>query len=218
MKKFLMSLVFVSLNFSACTHTHHKHDSAHNKKEHKKCCSMKKKESKEMSMNPEDMMLAMQKASTPGEKHTHLNPLVGTWKTTTKWWSHPGVTPEVTKGTSKSYWILGNRFVAQDFKGLAFGKPFEGHGMIGYDNSKEEYVSVWLDTMGTGMMLEKNGSYDSKTSELTLNGTFDCPYYKTTQKTKSVTKFISPNVHTFSMYVPDKSGKMFKNLEITYLK
>ncbi len=32
------------------------------------------------------------------------------------------------------------------------GMPFEGMGIDGYDNLAKQYVSTWVDNMGTGIM------------------------------------------------------------------
>jgi len=35
------------------------------------------------------------------------------------------------------------------------GMPFEGMGLDGYDNASKEYISIWIDNMGTGIMYMK---------------------------------------------------------------
>ena len=59
------------------------------------------------------MMLKMMKAGAPGEFHKHLQPLIGKWSTTTKYWFTPEAPPEQSTGTIDRKWILGGRFVSE---------------------------------------------------------------------------------------------------------
>src|SRR5437879_9050116 len=106
------------------------------------------------------IMADMQKAASPNENHKVLDALVGNWEHSGKAWMmspdgkmSPEAKPEEFKGTNTNQWILGGRFIEQQVKGQMMGQPFEGIGMIGYDNTKGEYVSVWLDNMNTGLMI-----------------------------------------------------------------
>ena len=55
------------------------------------------KDKKEQAYDPA-MMVAWQKAMTPGDHHAHFNSWVGEWKTTMTIWSEPGAEPMVTQG------------------------------------------------------------------------------------------------------------------------
>ncbi|HZO86608.1 MAG TPA: DUF1579 family protein, partial [Verrucomicrobiae bacterium] len=87
----------------------------------------------------EEMMKKMEAAGTPGPAHKALDSLVGDWNAEVKMWMDPAAPPNVTKATAKNTWIMGNRFVQQDFKGEFMGKPFRGMGVTGYDNMKKSY-------------------------------------------------------------------------------
>ncbi len=115
-------------------------------------------------MSPEqmqEMMAKWQATMKPGPKHENLAHFVGKWSTETKmWWEGPGSEPDVTKGTADVKWILGKRYVAEDFEGQvlmpdATGQKspisFHGFSMTGYDNYKNLYVGTWADDMGTAM-------------------------------------------------------------------
>jgi len=49
--------------------------------------------------------------------------------------------------------ILGNRYLQSTYKGNMDGIRFEGWGLMGYDNQKQEFVSTWADNMGTGIAM-----------------------------------------------------------------
>ena len=60
--------------------------------------------------------------------------------------------------------MLGGRYVLGRFSSTYLGQPMEGLSIDGYDNAKQEYFSLWFDTMGTGFY-ETHGqaSADGKT-------------------------------------------------------
>jgi hypothetical protein len=46
--------------------------------------------------------------------------------------------------------ILGGRYQQSMIKGNMMGMPFEGMGLLGYDNAQKLFYSTWVDNMGTG--------------------------------------------------------------------
>jgi len=139
--------------------------------------SKEKQESVKQKASEHDhdaMMEKWKEFSTPNENHKVLDTLVGDWDYTIKWWMSPDAKPEESKGTSGIEWIMGGRFIEQTVEGTSMGQPFEGMGIMGYDNEKKQYQSVWIDNMGTGVMTG-SGSYDPNTKTLTDQGTFSCP-------------------------------------------
>lgn len=154
--------------------------------------------------------------ATPGEGHKVMEQLVGNWVYDLKYWSAPNTPPEESKGTNDVKWILGNRFLEMDVNGTAMGQPFQGMGIMGYDNAKKEYVNTWIDNMGTGMM-NASGTYDAETKTMTEEGTFTDPMTGN-QKFKSVTKFISPDSFSYEMYTYGPDGSEFRNMEIIYTR
>src|SRR5262249_54980358 len=97
-------------------------------------------------------MAEMQKLTSPGENHKRLDKMVGNWTHTIKRWMKPGDQPTSTTGTDEIGWMLDGRFLKQKTKGEWMGKPFEGVGVTGYDNIRQEYTTIWMDNMSTGMM------------------------------------------------------------------
>lgn len=160
----------------------------------------------------------MEKLSKPGENHKVLEPMVGKWKTTTKFWMSPDAPPQESTGTSDNQWIMDGRFVQQDVKGTAMGKPFEGRGLIGYDNVRESYSSVWIDNIGTGIMTSQS-KYNPETKTIEESGTYACPMTgKKDQKYRATLNLAEPEKMIYTMFMTDPSGKEFKGMEITYTK
>ena len=88
------------------------------------------------------MMEAMMKQATPGPEHKKLEPLVGDWTYTAKFWMAPGAPPMEMAGDDKCTWIMDGRFLQDEVTGPAQAgmPPFQGLGLTGYDNTTKKYV------------------------------------------------------------------------------
>lgn len=172
----------------------------------------KKKDAK--SAAPDPMMAAWMAFSTPGEAHRVLDGMVGNWDHTLRWWMTADAKPETSTGTHTSQWIMGGRFVQQSVSGFSMGQPFQGMGIVGYNNAKKQYESFWIDNMTTAMMTG-TGQYDAASKTITEKGicsdpvSGDKPY-------RGVTKFVGNDDMTFEMFVPGADGKEFRMMEIVY--
>ena len=163
-------------------------------------------------------MEAWEKAATPGEAHRLLEPIVGTWDTTIKFWHMPGTPAQESTGISEHRWILGNRYVEQRFKGTAMGMPFEGVGYTGYDNIRKQYFGTWIDSMSTGMM-STTGKAEQGGKVWSFKGTMDDPATGKAVKIEEKMTILSNDKHVFEMWTPaPKGGKMFKSMEIVYTR
>ncbi|MFN0118204.1 MAG: DUF1579 domain-containing protein [Elusimicrobiota bacterium] len=177
-----------------------------------------KKDKKLITKEPmmsEAMMNAM-KHGSPSENHKMLEPLIGNWTAEVKGWMEPNGKVEESKGLAKNWWVLGGRFVQEEFKGDWAGQPFEGMGLIGYDNIRGQYESIWLDNFMTGMM-KFSGKYDATTKTFSSDGDFSCPMTGEKNKwARTETKIIDNDNHVYLSYSKGPDGKEFKNMEITY--
>ena len=121
-------------------------------------------------MDPAQMQRMMQLAeelAAPGEAHQRLDYFTGEWDTST---TVMGMEP--VAGTQSIKWILGGRQLHSSFKGTMMGRPFEGFGLLGYDNYKKKYTSVWCDSQST-TLLTSEGLADQTGKVITLYGTMD---------------------------------------------
>ena len=115
------------------------------------------------------MMDAMMKAATPGENHKLLASLNGNWNFVNKFWMDPAAPPSESTGTLTRSSILGGRYFQGTYKGVMSGMPFEGLGFDAYDNVAKQFVSSWMDNMGTGLMV-MTGRYNAATKTITYTG------------------------------------------------
>jgi hypothetical protein len=162
-----------------------------------------------------EMQKKMEAAGAPGPAHKALDAMVGNWKAEVKCWMEPGGSPEVSQGTAKTSWILNGRFLEEEFRGEMMGKPFTGRSLMGYDNVKQTFNTVWVSDMQTSIFMSE-GKGDASNKVITLEGTSSCPEAGQVQM-KTVFRLISPDKHVFEMF--DKSkGQEMKTMEITYTK
>src|SRR6185503_3790948 len=147
-----------------------------------------------------EMQKKMEDYGTPNENHALLKNLEGNWKAEVKMWMDPAAEPEVSEGTAEPAMILGGRYLEQKFNGTAMGQPFEGRGTIGYDNLKKEYRSVWIDSMGTGVMVS-SGTYDKDAKTITEQGKMSCPIVQGDRDYRAVTTFIDNDHYTYESFM-----------------
>ncbi|HVT43562.1 MAG TPA: DUF1579 domain-containing protein [Thermoanaerobaculia bacterium] len=165
-------------------------------------------------MDKKAMMEAYAKLSTPGEGHKMLEPIIGSWNVVVKSYMQPGAPAMESSGTSEHQWVLGGRYVEQRFDGSFMDQKFHGIGYSGYDNTKKEYFSTWMDSMSTGVMVA-TGKGKEKERGIELTGTMEDPFQGTMQITEKL-KIVDNDHHTFEMWTPGPDGKPFMMMEIAY--
>jgi Protein of unknown function (DUF1579) len=158
-------------------------------------------------------MEAMMKAMAPGEQHKHMARMVGDWTFTNKFYMAPGAPPTESSGTMHAEALMGGRYVEHHWKGNMMGMPFEGRGTDAYDNGTKQYVSSWIDNMGTGIMMQ-TGTCDDAGKTCTYSGeTFDAMSGKKITM-RSVITWVDNDTFKNEMYGPDPTGKEAKMMEI----
>jgi hypothetical protein len=170
-----------------------------------------------MTAEMEAKMAKAKEAGMPGAGHAVLKPIEGNWTVKSKFWMKPGAKPALSDATSNFTWVLGGRFLRQTFKGTWGGQPFEGQGFLGYDNVAKEYVSVWMDSMSTGVV-KSSGQYDKATKTISEKGTYNCPIAGVGKPFRAEWKLVGKNSHIYTMYTKDPAGKEFKSMELRYTR
>jgi len=165
-------------------------------------------------VDQQEMMKKVEAAGTPGPGHKALQPLVGDWKAEVKCWMDPSGAPEVSQGTAKASWTFDGRFLQEDFRGEMMGKPFVGRTLLGFDNMKQTFNSVWISDTQTSMFTSE-GKGDSKA--ITLEGKTSCPATgRRDIPMKTVLRMVSSDKHVLEMF--DGSKGNAKTMEITYTR
>ena len=168
--------------------------------------------------NMEEMIKKQQEYATPGAGHKVLDPLVGEWEVQARFWmGGPDGPATDSKGTVKTQWTLGGRYLQEDFSGEMMQQPFQGRGITAYDNFKKKYISTWTDTMSTGIFISE-GSADEGGKVLTFLGKMDEPTTGQKDKpTKYIIRILGPDKHVMEMH--DLTlGEKSKVFEMTYTR
>jgi len=94
--------------------------------------------------SPEELLKAIAEAGKPGAEHKKLEPFVGQWNFTLRFWTDPSQPPAELKGTIERKWIMDGRFVQESARGecAKTGKKFEGFGLVGYDAGQKKFTLV----------------------------------------------------------------------------
>jgi hypothetical protein len=161
------------------------------------------------------MMKAWEESMTPGPMHEMLASRVGEWKAEVTMWMDPSQPPSTSEATTVCESMLGGRYFKSTHTGMMMGLPFEGFEISGYDNVKKKFFNVWMDNMGTGIMVSE-GTYDEATKTLTYTGQMTEPM-GTDMNVREVITAPDKDHSTFEMYV-DMGGKEIKNMEIKYTR
>ena len=168
-----------------------------------------------------EMMKRCMEYATTGEHHNHLDPFVGQWGFQLRWWMSPDAEPQTSQGKAEFTWIYDGKYLRQDVTAPPEepnGPPYNGLGLLGYDNMKKEYMSVWIDNMSTGMMYG-TGKCDATGKVITITGAGPNPMTEQLdQKWRTVSRIESQDKHVFEMYMTQPDGKEIKQMEITYTR
>jgi len=167
-------------------------------------------------MDMQAMQAAFEKAAQLGPQHYEFKRWVGTWNAKVTSYETPGQPPQVSKGTSRYEMALGDRFIIEHHKGTMPGMgDFEGLGILGYNNMTQEYEHVWLDSMGTGMMMS-HGKKDAD-GAITFKGLMD-DGMGGKMECRMVVKHIDDDHTHFEMFCQVGGIQEMKMVEIDYTR
>jgi hypothetical protein len=169
----------------------------------------------EMAM--EEMMARYMELAEPGEHHALLAPFVGTFTFEARMRMGPDAPWSPSAGTMTTRWVLGERFQLSEYESTSAEMgSFQGLGLLGYDNAKERYVSVWVDTWGTMIPPAAEGTMEGNV--LTMTNSFVNPVTGATERYRDVTTIVDDDTYTFEMFTPGPDGELYRNLEIRYTR
>lgn len=159
------------------------------------------------SPSPETLALM-----APGPMHSLLQPLVGEWSLRGKWRMTPDADWEEFTADVEREWIMDGRFVREIVESEWMDRPFQGMGILGYDNLREELSFVWVENMATTTWTS-TGSIDESGKVLTLVG--ENSNAMTGEKnawSKSVIEITSADEHSYTGYMKTRDGEVFENM------
>jgi hypothetical protein len=164
-----------------------------------------------IGLTPEDWTAL----SKPGSSHRLLESFVGEWDVELTFWSDPDSAGESSLGHSQISWILGKRFLQEQFSGTLAGADYRGMGIMGYDNAAKRFKTVWADSLNTALTTSSGRfSPDGKTVDLESE-VYD-PLVSGLKVVQSKLQIESADSYTFFMTDTSPEGKKFKSLEMRY--
>lgn len=163
------------------------------------------------------MMKNWQDYMAPGAMHSMMAKWDGAWDGEVTMWMEPGAPPQVSKSTATNKMIMNGLYQQSNHSGNMMGMPFNGQSTIGYDNHKKEFISSWIDNMGSGIMVLK-GPWDDASKTMTLKGTMTDPGTKQDVDIKETFKIIDDNTQEMEMFIKMPDGSEFKTMNIKYTR
>lgn len=165
--------------------------------------------------SPAQLEEAWMKAMTPGKPHQLLAERVGRWDITVKMWMDPSAPPSIGNGVSIQKMILDGRYREDSTWTETNGMPFEGRGIVGYNNLAKHYEYTWIDSMGTAISFGV-GTSSEDGNVMTWKTSMIDPVSKQEIIMHSTETQINNNHFVHEMYTPLPDGTMFKTLELDY--
>jgi Protein of unknown function (DUF1579) len=152
-------------------------------------------------------------ADGPGPVHKKLVGLAGSWDVAVTYVIDGG---ERT-GTARceSHWILGGRFLQQEYNSNFMGKPFTVLQLLGYDNQKKKTIELMMDTLSTSV-LHNEGSISEDGKVITNEGELLNHETGKPLKLRTVTTIIDQYHYTLEWFQPGASGKDEKVVSMSH--
>lgn len=94
-------------------------------------------------------MAKMMEMAKPGAAHAELAARAGEWTVDYKYRWSPDAPWTTAQGTVASKPVLGGRYLMEEHAMEMMGMPMQGLLFLGFDNSAQEYTSLWMDTSST---------------------------------------------------------------------
>jgi len=153
--------------------------------------------------------------SKPGVEHELLETFIGVWDVTVVSSRGPLSPSDTSYGTSRSTWILGSRYVQEQFEGAVSGSPYEGLGLMGYDAGARQFSTVWLDSLSTTLAVSK-GRFDAAHNTFDLTGEVYDPLLGREKTTTTRIHVESRDAYHVSMIETLPNGQEYAALRVSY--
>lgn len=218
MKRLTLAVCTAAFLFVACNNEEKKPEETKPEDSTGKVEKMEDKKPETMAMpDSATMMKNWQAYMTPGDVHKMMSKWNGTWNGEVTMWMHPGAPEQKSKSTAVNKMILNGLYQQSTHTGDMMGMPFNGQSTIGYDIHRKEFVSTWIDNMGSGIMVLK-GPWDEATKTVSLKGRMVDPGTTGDVDVRETFKIIDDNTQEMEMFVMMPDGKEFKTMNIKYVK
>jgi len=109
---------------------------------------------------------------------------------------------------------VGDQWLVTDFQGEAFGAPYHGHGVTGFDPARARVIATWVDSTAPVLaLMEGDASADGKTITCFHEGP-DMEGKLT--RFKHVTRIVDAKRRTYTIAAVAKDGSEAPQMSIEY--
>ena len=154
-------------------------------------------------------------AANPAEEHERLASLEGEWTVSGKFWSEPDGEAITATHASKMRMALGKRYLIEDLVGDLWGEEFRGIGITAFDNVEEQYITVWMDNLSTGILVLR-GQYDLGEDAVIMTGEYTDPVTREKKSLRSVERVTAEGTRVYEHWEVQGDGTELKVMELTY--
>lgn len=179
-------------------------------------CSSTSSGSEGSATAEDDLMAAMVAAAAPGEHHALLAKMTGSWDVATLWWADGDAEPVPGEAEARHTMVMGGRFLQMEFEGLDEEMPFEGFGILGYDNATRCYQSTWNDSSSTVILFQQSEPGPTGPTIATWGTHVDLVKGHTIEARNVWT--VKHDGLAFEMYESHKGAAEYRSLKIVYTK
>jgi len=172
---------------------------------------------KSQPMSADQAQAAWMESMTPGTNHEMMAKYSGEWKEIVTLWNAPGAEPTTTEFSCIIEMVYENRYQESIHTGTINGVPFQGRGIIAFDNAAGKFISTWIDNMSTGVMYT-SGTFDEKAQRMELRGEMVDPVTKKVSKIREVVYFKADNEQLHETYTTPFGGTEYKSMQIQMLR
>ena len=218
MKRVILSLFATSFLFFACNNEKKSEEKTSAEVSSDSATTENSKDKAWIPIDSAMMDKAWKESMTLGAPHKMLAKGAGTWNGDVTMWMANGAPPMKSSATMVTNMTFNGLYQQSKHKGEMMGAPFEGMSTTGYDNTKKEFFSTWIDNMGSGILVT-TGNWDDANKTLTLSGTMKNPANGLDCSIREIYKMVDDNNQILEMYGPDpQTGKEYKTMEIKYTR
>ena len=154
---------------------------------------------------------------TPGDVHKMMSKWNGNWNGELSMWMQPGAPEQKSTSTAVNKMVMNGLYQQSTHTGNMMGMPFNGVGTTAYDIHKKEFISTWIDNMGSGIMVLK-GPWDEATKTITLKGKMTDPGTTGDMDIKETFTIIDDNTQEMKMFMMMPDGKEFQTMNIKFTR
>ncbi|MBA3647052.1 MAG: DUF1579 domain-containing protein [Chitinophagales bacterium] len=157
-------------------------------------------------------MQAMMANMMPGQVQAMMAKSVGDWKADITMWMDPSQPASKTTAKVRNDMMMDGRYLSTKYTGTMMGKPFEGMGLMAYNNATKMFYSSWVDNMSTGMS-QLSGTWKDENKSIELRGVTNDPMSGKDMMMRQVLTFQNDNTQLMEMYMT-MNGQEMKTMEI----